>query len=408
MDIKGNIMKIQVISLDELKEYQHKDVTISDFSNPRSLDEFVINIIDFDYHRIWEYNGSGPNGISNKQDYPNLKKMIIESKKTKILMLFPQNKSLRYGKGLSYERELKYVLSLVSSIICGEILGFPNALELIFENTDTIVGEEKLPASFYFNANMNVIKASIDSKKPTAIRMGDIYITTLNISRNLSRIFEFLKDIDLLETKQLEPDWFKSIEKFDDANLKEDIKKANEKIDKLKTEVEKKGVKLEKNNHYKSILYTNGEELVSSVFDILEELLVCNLNDFQDVFEEDFFIAKNKIAFVGEIKGITPNVQSNNIGQLEFNVQKYTDKFDEENSELITKGILIINYQRNRAPEKRDAVNRKQIDLAVRYGSLIIPTPDLLDLYEDFKNKKITSEEIIKEFSNQTGLFKRK
>ena len=47
---------------------------------------------------------------------------------------------------------------------------------------------------------------------------------------------------------------------------------------------------LEENAKYKSILYTNGNELVRVVFEILESILDYDLSSFEDILKEDFLI----------------------------------------------------------------------------------------------------------------------
>ena len=66
----------------------------------------------------------------------------------------------------------------------------------------------------------------------------------------------------------------------------------------------------------KSVLYTNGDELVQVVFEILEELLGCDLSQFVDLKKEDFLFTIEDTTFIGEIKGVNSNVKNPNITQL--------------------------------------------------------------------------------------------
>lgn len=69
------------------------------------------------------------------------------------------------------------------------------------------------------------------------------------------------------------------------------------------------------------------------------------------------------------------------------------------------KALLIINSQRSKPVDERDEVHVNQINLAKRNGSLIIPTISLLEIYEKFLNKQMTTEQVIKIFTEQNGLI---
>lgn len=150
--------------------------------------------------------------------------------------------------------------------------------------------------------------------------------------------------------------------------------------------------KIDKNNEYKSILYTTGEELVKVVFEILECMLGCDLSQFEDKKKEDFSFERNGIVYIGEIKGISSNIKSQNISQLEFHHQGFIDEHPEIEDKNLRQ-ILIINYQRNTALQERDPVDKKQIELASKYGSLIVETRILLKMFEKYKKAEITREE---------------
>ena len=162
---------------------------------------------------------------------------------------------------------------------------------------------------------------------------------------------------------------------------------------------------LNKNLEYKSILYTNGDELVKVVLEILDEILEYDSSEFVDEKREDFLIKKEDITFVGEIKGLSSAVKNENVSQLDVHVQSYLDDLQQEGTEEKVKGLLIINHQRNKPIEERQGVHEHQIKLATRNESLIIETKTLLRLYEKYKLGKITKEECKKLFKNNIGLL---
>jgi hypothetical protein len=133
--------------------------------------------------------------------------------------------------------------------------------------------------------------------------------------------------------------------------------------------------------------------------------LECDLSQFIDQKKEDFEIKKDDITYIGEIKGVTSNVKNENVSQLDVHVQSYIDRVNEAGQDVRVKGLLIINSQRDRNPNDRNAIGPDQIKLAERNNSLIISTVELLDLYERFERNEIISKEIVSAFSELSGLF---
>jgi len=113
------------------------------------------------------------------------------------------------------------------------------------------------------------------------------------------------------------------------------------------------------------------------------------------------------VTFVGEIKGITSNVKSENVSQLDVHCQSYADKLEDESKEENIKGLLIINPLRSKPLSERDEVHEKQIELAKRNGSLIITSDILLFLFEKYLMQETTTEKVIELFRNKTGLLSR-
>ena len=184
----------------------------------------------------------------------------------------------------------------------------------------------------------------------------------------------------------------KEIIMFDDEQQFVTIEKNRQAIKTAENNIANAMEKIDKNNEYKSILYTTGEELVKVVFEILENMLGCDLSQFEDKKKEDFSFEQDGIVYIGEIKGISSNVKSQNISQLELHHQGFMDEHPEIEDKNLRQ-ILIINHQRNMALQKRDPVDKKQIELASKYGSLIVETGILLKMFERYKKEELTREE---------------
>ena len=175
------------------------------------------------------------------------------------------------------------------------------------------------------------------------------------------------------------------------------IKKANDDIGKA-MEV------IHRNERYKSILYTSGDELVEVVFEIIEQIMGCDLSEFIDKKKEDFNFQIGEKIFIGEIKGITPNVKKANVSQLDVHVQEYLDENDCDIDNIVS--LLVINHQRTKPLKDRDIVHGEQIKLAQRNGSLIVETVTLLKMFEQFLSGQISKKECIDMFINEKGLLK--
>lgn len=190
---------------------------------------------------------------------------------------------------------------------------------------------------------------------------------------------------------------------FDDNTQLNIIKKNNDMIKAAHENISKAMEVIDKNNRYKSILYTTGNELVEVVFEILQEMLGCDLSEFTDKKKEDFKFTLGDKVFIGEIKGVTPNVKKANVSQLDVHVQEYMDDNDEQVENIIA--LLIIDHQRGKAIAEREKVHEEVIKLAERNGSLIVDTMALLRLFEQYTLNEKSREECIELLESNTGLL---
>lgn len=407
-------MRIQVINYE--KAETENNIIFSTLSAPQSLDEFDVNIIDLSNVKIWYNNGSAYKHTNCIKDFQSIKEMVINSESSIIVYVLPQNVDFHYNyqsKGIvngkqqyGYDRiKLKDMLVALKECILPQIHPFCK-LDLVYENTHTPIGNELVSAAFFFGGDFSTITESQKSKKPTTITTSEkILVTTLDICSSTESVLAFTSFLFEKNKKQARPDWINSLVFNDDITQRERIRQQNQIIQDAEREIEKaKGI-LEENEKYKSILYTNGDELVSVVFDILEQMLQCDLSEFVDEKKEDFLIKKANYSLIGEIKGITSNVRSENVSQLETHYQGYRDKLQDEGREENVYSILIINPLRNKPLNEREPVHDIQIRLAERNGSLIIETKTLLTLFEMFLQGKLTTSVFETTITNTCGLL---
>lgn len=397
---------IQILTYTGREEsFKGKDIVLSSIHNARSLDEFDINIISLADKDMWEYSGQNYDSINTINDLKSLSIMIYNSKKTNIIILLPQNENYYYykiGKEYNYVKELKNMTQNVCNIV-SKLFDSIGNVKLNYENTVTRIGNEDLKASFYLSISQNVLLRSEKSKKPTAVKLDRVIFSTLNLA-TYDQIINFLRELELIQDKQDVPDWMEEIKMFDDNKQLQIIEENNLIIKAANDNISDAMERINKNNEYKSILYTFGDELVKVVFEILEEMLGCDLSQFEDKKKEDFLFEKGGYVFIGEIKGVNHNVKNENVTQLDVHYQGYLDEHEDESEDHI-KAILVMNHQKNKPLEAREPVHERQIDLAKRNKSLIIETITLLKLFEKYLNEEISQEECLELLKSNTGLF---
>lgn len=409
---------IQIITYDTSKynEYSDKLYKISELGEIQALDDFEICVIDLTSKYIWRYDESQPTNVNCYNDLLTIKEAIINSNISKIVIVLPQNEEFYYyktyksnGYVLDKSTQLKDNKGNLIKIINNNLLSIEK-VKLSFEKTKTFINDKSIEADFNFNNyqedKFEVLTFSQNSNKVTTINKDKIYITTLKILDDNEKLKLFIENYCKEEQEKEEvPDWINDIIFFNDEKLRKDKGNNLIKINEIKQKNIQIDKEIEKNLEYKSILYTNGNELVQVVMSILDELLDYDSSEFVDEKREDFLIKKEDITFIGEIKGVSSAIANKNVSQLDVHVQSYLDNLQEDGKEEKLKGLLIINHQRNKPIEERQEVHEHQVNLAKRNGSLIIETQTLLKIFEKYKLGKITKEKCKKLFEDNVGLL---
>ena len=388
----------------------------SSMQSPQSLDEYDVNIIDLSSEKIWYCDGQQPKSVNIINDFASLQKMAELSRATLLLFVLPQNVDFRYHKHFETRNYVYNTVKMKDNLtnLWTEILprvlpGSQYVPELIYENTKTQIGELLYKAAFYFNSNRDVLSESLKSQKATTIKMNDrVYVSTLDITQSIEKIENFLSQVISVRDKSEVPDWIEQITFGDDEIQKSIIGDSEETIKQAQCQIERAKDRLNENMLYKSILYSNGKELVTVVYTILEKMLDYDFSGFIDEKKEDFLIKKPGYTLIGEIKGITSNVKNDNVSQLENHYQQYMDTVQENGITENVHQILIINPLRTKPISEREPVHENQIKLAKRNGSLIIETKTLLRIFEEFLQGRITMEYCERLLTTKTGLLEEK
>lgn len=402
-------MSIQVISYDNKIESQDK-IEYSFLDSPKALDDYDINIIDLSAEKMWICGSSDIGRIDSLKDLKTIYKMVESRKKAIVIYVFPKNVVYRYQQGYpsnACKDKFKNIISEITiKTLCFTIYPAKELPNIVYGSTSTTILEKQYSADFYFDGVANVCTKSDKSEKPTTVKLANnTFVTTLDITRNVDDLKLYLSYLFEKKRHEAEPKWMEGISFGDDDIQQKRISENMEKIKDAEFEIKKAEEKLEENKKYKSILYTNGEELVEVVFLILEKLLDCDLSNFIDDKKEDFLIKKPQCTFIGEIKGVTSNVKYEHISQTEVHYRKYLDELEDKKIEENVKQLLIMNPFRNKPLEDREPVCSAQIELANRNNCLIIETKVLLDVFEKFCNSDITSDKCISVFNKRSGLL---
>ncbi|SCY41821.1 hypothetical protein SAMN02910370_02506 [Lachnospiraceae bacterium XPB1003] len=287
-------MKIQLITGN--KEMKSTDnLIVSDLSRPMAMDDFDIDIIDLSFADIWKYEGSTIGKTNKYKDLQAIGQMVRGTKKARIFYVYPQDGKYLFHMNKGIYTDVENIKNILNSTTCvedyKECFPYRDApINVIFEPTKTTIGKITYSADFHFAIQFGEIVTKSDtSEKITTLNCyGNIYFTTLNICRSYDELINYIDSI-LGDNKTCDiPDWINNINFGDDEEQNEIIKDSIIQIETSKGKIERAKEKLEENLRYKSILYTNGDELVEVVYDILEKILDCNLAGFEDRKIEDF------------------------------------------------------------------------------------------------------------------------
>lgn len=391
----------------------------SKHNSPRSLDTFTVNVIDLTDVEIWKSSSQNYSSINSINDFKSLQLMIEQSKMAANIVILPSNVRFEYNWSAYQKRytagiQIKDMLTSFSVDILSKILPSNLQIPLFYENCITQLNSINFDSAFYFDESTfwargySVLTRAKDSEKATTVKIDDkFFITTANILQSEEHIVTYLKSIGIWGKEKKEyPDWLLNYDFGDDRLQSQMIDDCRSEIVQAEAKIDAANNKLDENLRFKSILFTNGEELVSVIFEILEQLLTCDLSQFHDEKKEDFLIQLSDVTFIGEIKGVSSNVKSEHVSQVDTHYHGYMDKLHEEGLVENVKELLIINPLRTKSLENREPVHEIQIKLAERNNALIIETKTLLDIFESFQKGELTSEAIKNAFKQNSGILR--
>lgn len=402
-------MKIQYVCAyitDFIKKYQDEEIKVSTFSNFEDFDNFDINIISFNNKITWRNYNNTCTKIEFSDDLEHIKKIISDSTNSKVLFICPQNYTFEYDFS-SFDKFFNKSILLKDNIlnIRDIIYNYEYIPNFLYAKTKTKILNYDVSSDFYFSKNnFKMITKSDTGNKDTTLEItANLFCTLLDLDtfENNTLLKDFIKTYIFKEEKENIPEWVINYNFFNDSKLKEVKILIETEISKKNLELKENTEELEKNNYYKSILFSTGDNLVKIIIRILEEIFEIDLSNFIDINQEDMLIELDDIAFIIEIKGVSGSVKNQYISQVDLHLQKYKD----DNPEKKAKSLLIINPERYKKIEERNEIHQNAIDLAIRNETLIITTEIFLKLYEQFRLEIINKNDIKKMLEENKGIL---
>ena len=393
--------KIQLITNLYMKNFCEENfgeyMQISTITYPDSFDDFKINIFLLTHREFFELQNSR---FKYKKEYENISKMIANCKKTTFIFVLPNN--LNFNNNSCIIDHPEYVTKVLESI-CET-----KKLSIYYENTHSQIQNLSVNSCFVFDENDNYQPLTFStSGKFTTIKDNDrnIYYTTLDIDKH-NTMLEFMKELKLLNIDSNIPKWLNDYNFLDDDEQKQKVEYYQKQMIESKEQIEIANKKIEDNLRYKKVLITSGDELVNIVFDMLEDIFDISLKNYEEVKKEDFLFEIGNYTYIGEIKGVSDSVKRGYVSQTNSHRDNYCDNLDDkELKNKKTKAILIINYQRKRAIEDRDDIDKEVIKYAKKLDILIIDSKTFLTLYEYIKQDYNCKKKVIDLINNSIGLL---
>lgn len=403
-------MKVQLVTASGRNNGEFYVEEVNTFSSPKSFDMFDINIIDLRDGFMY-VNGEDKNDFSSIDcinDFLTMNNMIINSRKSKFLFIYPRNvKFITKPSYTEYQTPIKDIASQVSTLFSR--LNKELNLDFYFERTDTKLSDTiNIPADFYFpeRDDFEILLRSIDSNKVTCCKKDNLFLTTLDILTDEELQF-FLEKVGLkASSNAVAPDWMNKVMLFDDAEQLKKIEENEAQIKSCQDSIAVSKGKLSENSRFKSILYTSGDELVDVVKDIFSKIFDVDFSEFKDKKKEDFAFTLNNKIFIGEIKGVNQNIKTPNLAQLDLHFTNFIEEGSDDLDENNIHKLLVMNHQKDKDLKDRIPVDQQQVDMAKnKYESLIIETVELLEMYDKFTQGEMTQKECF-DLICQNGILK--
>ena len=401
-------MDIQYISYKHDRQFESENITCKTFSNPIAFDNFDITVISLQYSELWYNKGGDTSHVDCIKDLHNLGEMSFASSRSRILFLLPQDYSFHsLFSHNSYHNSIpiRKILSNVSSLI-SESLGI-SGIALAPGEEITQLAHEEYKSAFSISVQEPIDENCVlrgNGNCITVYKTDDYAATTIQVN-DFNSLLILLEGIGFICMKSIDyPDWLDTIPFLDELDLRARLESKKAKIIELNDECTQIENKLAKYRDKKLILCTKDSELQDNIVSMLEEMFPRE-EPFVDVSEEDYRFETENRAFLFEVKGSEKSLKRSHISKTDNHVQIYKDSYCENQEAREAKGILIFSEEIEKPPSEHLPYVGTQMELAEKYGILVIPASEFLRLYERFRRAEIVTDQILEKLWSKTGLW---
>lgn len=202
------------------------------------------------------------------------------------------------------------------------------------------------------------------------------------------------------------PQWLEDQEFQLDIEQKyiDEINILNQKIEKIKSQIEQKQIELSKHSLSKKLLYENGKPLEHAIIDALQTIGFKAENYDDGKSEFDIVFESDEGRFIGEAEGKDNSaINVTKFRQLESNIH---EDFERDEVTVHAKGVLFGNPFRLIHPNMRkEFFTQKALDSAKRTGILLVNTHELFEVVKYLKQSKnqVYAKQVRECFKNTSG-----
>lgn len=390
------------------------DLTIKEFSKASAFDAFELTVIDLQDEQLWKSDFNNDKLLFDHADISSIGQMMHLSKKSKCIVLLPQNCIYSHGYGRDYstgsnrylkKSPLKNLFRNFRESPIGEL--FTLSMPICFGESETILSNKELSSDFSFGkplpVGMNGILKS-NASTVSAVLISVKFAATTLLVKNNSDLSAIVGAIFPIETQSAHtPDWLEEVEFHDEATRRVRMKDIDDQITFLSKE--KKGIEevLSDYREIKSVLCSKDLELENKARHLLAEIAEVD-EAFEDNKEEDFRFSYDDTLFLIEIKGSNGGLKRQHVSKTYDHVQIKADAMEDEGCSGKLKGVLIFASQIELKPEERDPFPETQITIARKNEIAVLSTETLLRCYEAYVEGRLTSDAFKETLLQMSGL----
>jgi hypothetical protein len=170
----------------------------------------------------------------------------------------------------------------------------------------------------------------------------------------------------------------------------------------LKSKSEEIAKDIKRMQSFKEILFLTGNLLSKRVSKLLKNMEF-DVEWKEHIGQHDIEMIINGRKCIIEVKGLKGCAKNDDVRQL---LDHYYDRLEEQKGESEPKGIFIVNHFREIMPSERPSpYTEDAIKIAKREDFCLLTTSDLLNIYNDFLNKRMNRESLGTKILNTKGLL---